>query len=72
VVLAAAESADRRGDNALRAGVGVPYRGRRRLIGILHRESRVMSRFATKATQLRLTGLLVLLGERLDRGRRRR
>jgi hypothetical protein len=31
-----------------------------------------MTRFATNATQLRLLGLLVLLGERLDRGRRLR
>lgn len=30
-----------------------------------------MTRFATKAAQLRLLGLLVLLEERLDRGRRR-
>jgi hypothetical protein len=28
-----------------------------------------MTRFATNATQLRLLGLLVLLEERLDRGR---
>jgi hypothetical protein len=31
-----------------------------------------MTRFATNATQLRLLGLLVLLEERLDRGRRLR
>jgi hypothetical protein len=31
-----------------------------------------MTRFATTATQLTLLGLLVLLGERLDRGRRLR